>query len=74
MGFTSGFVSSRNLSDIFDQLVSSFLTFNEAELSDVVAVIRRVDDVGVFQLPGLHEHVVELRHTDGQANMRHSFL
>lgn len=34
--------------------VGCFLTFDEAELSDVVAVVRRVDDVRVLQLPRLH--------------------
>lgn len=39
-------------------------TFNEAELSDVVAVVGGVDDVGVFQLARFHQHVVQLRETD----------
>lgn len=38
-----------------------FFTFDESKLSDVVAVIGGVDDVGVFQLARLNQHVVDLR-------------
>lgn len=43
------------------KLVGHGLALDQAELADVVAVVRGVNDVGVVQLPRLHQHVVHLQ-------------
>lgn len=43
------------------ELVGHGLALDQAELADVVAVVRGVNDVGVVQLPRLHQHVVHLQ-------------
>ena len=35
-----------------------FFTFDKAKLPDVVAMVGRVDDVGVVQLPHFHQHLI----------------
>lgn len=47
------------------KLVGHGLALDQAELADVVAVVRGVNDIGVVQLPRLHQHVVHLQE-DGQ--------
>ena len=42
------------------ELVGHGLALDQTELSDVVAVVRGVDDVGVVQFARLHQHVVHL--------------
>lgn len=44
-------------------IYSFIFTFDKSKLSDVVAVVGGVDDVGVFQLARLNEHVVDLGRT-----------
>lgn len=46
---------------VFPCFFCFFFTFDESKLSDVVAVIGGVDDVGVFQLARFNQHVVDLR-------------
>lgn len=43
------------------ELVGHGLALDQAELADVVAMVRGVNDVGVVQLPRLYQHVVHLQ-------------
>jgi len=42
------------------EVVGHGLALDQAELADVVAVVRRVDHVRVVQLPRLHQHLIHL--------------
>lgn len=53
------------------KLVGHGLALDQAELADVVAMVRGVNDVGVVQLPRLHQHVVHLQEDQrGVAELR----
>lgn len=48
------------------EVIRHGLPLDQSELPDVVPVVSGVDDVRVLQLPGVHQHVIQLQHSQRQ--------